>query len=227
MFQTPALAFGAFLDWAATAGSSFLEGDSDGAGMVRRPVVRTTTRPVPLPATRPTTAACGEAPRRRRATSVSASLPATASSRPPLVCGSKMTSSIASVTPSAGWTASREDSRFRSMPPGTTPSARHASSPSKTGRSSQTTSTSTPEERAISARWPARPKPVTSVQAWAPTSRASSDASRLSALIEAAIVSAAPAGARPICSANASTPVPSGLVSTSRSPGRAPALVRI
>jgi hypothetical protein len=66
---------------------------------------------------------------------------------------------------------------------------------------------------------------VTSVSALAPAARARSEASALSSHITATARSTSAASARPRLSAVATAPAPSGLVRTSASPSRPPALV--
>ena len=72
--------------------------------------------------------------------------------------------------------------------------------------------------------WPARPKPVTSVAACARASTIARDASRLSAVMTGAASANRAADSWPARTPLISRPVPSGLVSTSASPARAPAL---
>src|SRR5438552_2554447 len=85
----------------------------------------------------------------------------------------------------------------------------------------------TPLASAICAACPIRPKPVTSVAARAPALTAISAATRFSVAIWRVSLRASAGSRRWRLSAVESTPVPSGLVSSSRSPGRAPALSSI
>ena len=72
-------------------------------------------------------------------------------------------------------------------------------------------------------RWPSRPKPVMSVAACAPAAFIASAPCRFSVVIEAMAAASTLSGAALRLTAVVSTPVPIGLVSTSASPGRAPA----
>ena len=81
-----------------------------------------------------------------------------------------------------------------------------------------------PLARIISARWPARPKPVTSVQACAPAATSARAASPDGVRIDASASSIQLPLAMPRMAAAKMTPVPSFFVRTSRSPGFSPPL---
>ena len=104
------------------------------------------------------------------------------------------------------------------------PAAKQSRAPSSTGRSAAASATPAAEARTISTRWPARPNPVTSVQAVAPCPIRISAAARFDASIEASARSIHRPFALHRMSAANSVPVPSALVRISRSPGRMPAL---
>lgn len=106
------------------------------------------------------------------------------------------------------------------------PSAAYSSASGKTGRARASISKPTAEPSTISQPWPRRPKPVTSVHAWTRSPSQASAAARFSVTIEATMRSTAPGLARPPLIAVLTIPVPSGLVSTSRSPGLAPWFVQ-
>ncbi len=83
-----------------------------------------------------------------------------------------------------------------------------------------------PEARAISSPWPRRPNPVTSVALRTPAATSTSAAARLSRRIDAMEASRSDGDVRPCRAPDTMSPVPSGFVSSSVSPGRAPPLRR-
>mmetsp|Transcript_18090 Transcript_18090/g.51920 ORF Transcript_18090/g.51920 Transcript_18090/m.51920 type:complete len:214 (-) Transcript_18090:866-1507(-) len=108
-----------------------------------------------------------------------------------------------------------------------TPSRTHSIAPGKIGTSKSMSVTQRPSSLAlsISARWPSRPKPVTSVHAVALCSRASLAGTWFdSTMVASAESTQTPLASRRMCAAKM-TPVPIGLVSTRASPSRRPPLV--
>ena len=104
------------------------------------------------------------------------------------------------------------------------PPASSANAPSSAGIASGSRRASTPEAVSISIRCPSRPNPVTSVQAVAPCAARQAEAAAAGCSIAAIAALTARAFACPRISAARMTPVPSGLVSNKRSPGRRPPL---
>ena len=197
------------------------------SSVCRRPSPRTAIRPVPSATTRPTTAASTMPSACSRVTKPAAAGAGSAISNPPEVWASKRISISAGATPSTAARASA--GRFLVSLDGAGNDALGRQFP-HAGQQRHVVPGNFdihPAGRAIDFRWPIRPKPVTSVQAWASNSPISSAARRLSAAMDRAAAADAAGSARPICAAKARMPVPSGLVKTSRSPGRAAALVAI
>ena len=109
---------------------------------------------------------------------------ATATSRPPDVVASHTRLRCHSSTSSAKRANVSACARLRRLPPETaSPSRRSASTPSSAGTAAASTSAARPLASASSRRCPSRPKPVTSVIAWAPAASAARDASALSVVI--------------------------------------------
>ena len=123
-------------------------------------------------------------------------------------------------------------------PPGATPSAARRRACDSSGTRAIEISAVVREASIISCAWPSRPNPVTSVTAWMSNPSIASTGARLSVHMTSTASSsaasdsvrfrsgpsAAPAAAESTRPARMVMPMPSGLVSTSASPGFAPAL---
>src|SRR5215813_9869378 len=149
----------------------------------------------------------------------------TAAKSPPAVCGSNSNGSLGwcarSAMPSMRWRA-RKLSGCSEL---AKPLANSSTAPSSAGSASRSRSTDTaPLARIISVRWPASPKPVTSVQACARAATSASAVLPDGRLIEARALSIHVPRAAPRMAAAKITPVPSGLLSTSLSPATRPPL---
>ncbi len=142
------------------------------------------------------------------------------------------------MTPSATAARARRFFAFAFEPPGTTPSATRRRACESSGTLPTEISAVVPEAAIISYVCPSRPKPVTSVTAWIVKPSIASIAARLSVHITATASSSAASDRRRGEGAAADddvrdaesdrparivTPIPSGFVRTSASPGRAPA----
>ena len=108
---------------------------------------------------------------------------------------------------------------LRSAPPVRVPARQSARAPGSSGSASPSILSVTPLARAMCEAWPSRPKPVTSVA----QRDAEASAARLAARVQRAHrrvqrVACAFEDSSPCFAAVASSPVPSGLVRTSRSP---------
>ena len=101
------------------------------------------------------------------------------------------------------------------------PAAARPAAPGNSGTWSAHTSAAVPLARSMRCRWPSRPKPVTSVAATAPARSAASLAAAFRVVMASTAADSTSGGAAPRLCAVATTPVPIGLVSTSRSPSRA------
>ena len=103
------------------------------------------------------------------------------------------------------------------------PAAANSRAPGSSGTAAASITTVISLRSAISAAWPSRPKPVTSVIACTPAARAMCATWRLSRSIDSTAASKPGSWPSSRClAAVSSTPVPTGLVSSSASPGRAP-----
>ncbi len=130
----------------------------------------------------------------------------------------------------AAWdisTLHEANSRFLPVPPGTMPTEAYSSASGNVGTDCHRIAMPTSLAVAISRAWPRRPKPVISVQALTPTSLITSEATRFNVVMLSVILLIASWEAISPFRAVAMIPVPRGLVKTSRSPGRALALVSI
>ena len=157
---------------------------------------RTTTRPEPGPHTRPMTAASAIPSACSRATSAAAAAVrrrSTARRRSADRNRCPAWPAAAAPSPAISALAGRlpvplHGAGHYALPPGTrAPPAAAACRPARFPRPRRLAA-------AMAARCPARPKPVTSVQAWAPSSIISSEARRFSAAIDRAAASIAPGG---------------------------------
>ena len=150
---------------------------------------------------------------------------AIAARSPPFVCASASAMRADASTPASKRTCGPTQARFAFEPPGTTSWAASARTPSRIGTAESRSLNATPEPSAISQAWPRRPKPVTSVSAWtAPLAASVSPALLLRAAMTRTARSTRPASATPRLMAVVTMPEPSGFVSRSWSPGRAPTL---
>src|SRR5215470_15600699 len=164
--------------------------------MKASPSPRAFTSPITTPSMRPTASG------------------GTAAKSPPAVCGSNSNGSLR-------WCARK----FSGCSELAKPPANSSTAPSSAGSASSARSTATgPLARIISARCPASPKPVTSVQACAPAATSASAVLPDGRLIEASALSIHVPRAAPRTAAAKITPVPSGLLSTSLSPATRPPL---
>ena len=143
-------------------------------------------------------------------------------SNPPAVCGSISRPARGE----RGWASSSAArlARLLACSELAMPSARRCIAPSSAGISSGSSRASAAEAVSISNKCPSRPKPVTSVQAVAPYSARQAEAAAAGCSIAAIASVTTRAAARRRISAARITPVPSGLVSSSRSPGCSPPL---
>ena len=130
-------------------------------------------------------------------------------------------------------TRSARKSRLARRPPAYTPARTRSSTPSCSGTAAAEIRAPTGSSRSISpaplassisARWPSRPKPVTSVPACTPTLTMAREAASLRVAASRIVGIISSSVMAPCLRALASTPMPRRLVSTSRSPGRAPPL---
>ncbi len=112
-------------------------------------------------------------------------------------------------------------SMLRVVPPGTWPAAASSRAVASRGTARPSMRAATPLWRAISWRWPRSPNPVMSVQASTPTRRMTRAAVALRVVMDAMAAATTTSSAASSLMAVAMMPVPSGLVRTSRSPGRA------
>src|SRR6266849_5307696 len=150
---------------------------------------------------------------------------ATAITSPPDVCASASRRRVGASTLAANWTASATSATFRFVPPGIAPRSVAARAPGKSGTAAARSSAARPLAASRVCRWPSRPNPVTSVAACTPTASMARAAPALSVVIAATAGASSAALTRSRLSAVVSTPVPSGFVGTSASPGWAPAFV--
>src|SRR5580704_3577182 len=111
------------------------------------------------------------------------------------------------------------------VPPETKPAAARSAAPGRIGTAEAVTVAAAPLAASMRCRWPSRPKPVTSVAAVTPAARAVWLAAALSWVIEAMAASTTSGGGAPRLTAVAITPVPTGLVKISWSPGAARSMV--
>ncbi len=118
----------------------------------------------------------------------------------------------------------RTKRRLCAAPPVSTPASARASAPSSAGRADASNTKRVPDARAISSPCPRRPNPVTSVAARMPWATRTSDASRLSRRIPSTAAARSSASVRPCRDPETRSPVPSGFVRMSVSPGPAPPL---
>ena len=121
------------------------------------------------------------------------------------------------------------NSRLALSPPARFPPRAASSAPGISATSRLSSARLAPLASAISLACPSKPKPVTSVAACTATSNVERAvaALRFNSLITFAAASTQASSAVPRLSAVVITPVPMALVSSRRSPGRAPALVQI
>ena len=144
-------------------------------------------------------------------------------SRPPAVCGSYASATSSSGTPSAVDVRGREVA----VPRGRRRSARRpratSSAPASAAARSASSTIRTPLRSAISQAWPSRPKPVTSVTAFGPTARSSVGRVRVQASHPGDRARERLGRDEPALRAVQDSPVPSGFVRNSASPGCAPA----
>src|SRR5580693_5784873 len=111
------------------------------------------------------------------------------------------------------------------VPPETKPAAARSAAPGRSGTAEAVTVAAAPLAASMRCSWPSRPKPVTSVAAVTPAARAAWLAAALSWVIEATAASTTSGGGAPRLTAVAITPVPTGLVKISWSPGAARSMV--
>src|SRR5579864_1005322 len=185
-----------------------------------RPSIRGWTRPTRDAAT------CAAA---SAATTWSTLSLAAAINRPPDVCGSYRIHSSSRGTPASTRTPPPKCCWLVPSPPERLAAA-ISSTPGNTGSLEASILIVTPLARAIWEACPARPNPVTSVQAWTADDGSRSMISagiRFSDSIDATACSISAAGTRSNLMAVPTMPVPSALVRMSPSPTRAPAFVRI
>ena len=104
------------------------------------------------------------------------------------------------------------------------PCAASARAPGRAGSAPPSSTAPAPDARSISSKCPARPNPVTSVQALTANRRSTAAAAPLlRAMLSSAAASQSTRANPRICAAN-TIPVPSGLVRISASPARSPDL---
>jgi len=174
---------------------------------------------------RPITAAQGVRCALSSFNTASRRLGATHTSRPPLVWASANRTRCAESTPSNRVNANAA-SRFWRLPPGMqSRSMRSNASREIAGMRPASSSAPTPLDLHIEPRCPSSPNPVTSVPARTRPRSARSAPGMFSRAMMAMVRRASAGGVNPRLIPVVTMPVPSGFVSRSQSPGRAPALV--
>ena len=147
-------------------------------------------------------------------------------SRPPAVWGSNSSEKRADALVAGDAASCAEAARLSVCSELARPSRISASAPASSGTAARSRVISTPEASAISSRCPARPKPVTSVQAGAAWAIRMSEEAAADWVICAKAASTQRARARWRMSAAKMTPVPIGRVRIRASPTRSPDLRR-
>ena len=165
----------------------------------------------------------------RRRSSRSAARGATAASMPPFVCASASTSRSASSIEDGRSVRGKTNSRFAAVPPGISPRRARSRTSGRMRSASARIVARALLARSIESRWPSRPKPVTSVSACTSFhDRAStSPAARFSVFICATAARISSGEASSFLMAETAMPVPSALVSSTTSPGRAPSFLKM